>query len=187
MTDLIFHHFKPVEEYLLWVPGDRGERLRQFHSVNWRFNEARGSSHNHQWWEGGYRDHLTHMLNLAEMMISSMVYQSVPKPDWGNLVLAIYFHDIEKLFKYAGDGEWAIGKMDFLTKVLPETFKLTLPQEVLDAIKYAHGEGDDYRKDKRVMNPLGAIVHAADILSARWLFDRRVHEGKLESVSLDRA
>ena len=38
-------------------------------------------------------------------------------------------------------------------------------------LKYVHGEGDDYRKDRRVMSPLAALCHMADVGSARILFD----------------
>ena len=39
------------------------------------------------------------------------------------------------------------------------------------ALKYIHGEGDDYQKDKRVMTPLCAFCHCCDVISARIFFD----------------
>jgi hypothetical protein len=175
---------KSVEDYLIQVPGDRGTILRRWHKVCYldRFDEAKASSYNHQAWAGGYRDHLTHMLNFAESFFVSMADQNVPKPDWESVVLAIYFHDVEKMFKYARDGVLPGTKEEILTQILPR-FGLTLTEEELHAIRYAHGEGDDYCKDQRVMSPLGAIVHAADILSARWLFDQKVVDGHLQEAT----
>lgn len=53
-----------------------------------------------------------------------------------------------------------------------DTWKIKLTEEELLAIKYIHGEGNDYCKTKRVMNKLSAFCHACDVFSARVTFDK---------------
>jgi hypothetical protein len=53
---------------------------------------------------------------------------------------------------------------------LIKKFEIDLTQEHIDALKYIHGEGDDYSKDRRVMSPLCAFCHCCDVISARILY-----------------
>ena len=159
--------------FILQTPEIVGETVKLLKFIDHysdRFLIAKGSTHNHQTWEGGYIDHLLTTLNEAYNIYQSMIDQ---KPDLDVTILeikrVIFFHDIEKLFR---DIEFQ--KDWFLRYILPTEFKIELTPKELDAIKYIHGEGDDYRKDKRVMSELCAICHAADILSARVLWDCKV-------------
>jgi hypothetical protein len=85
-----------------------------------------------------------------------------------SVVIVLYFHDLEKIFKYSKNVE----EIDFEQKLiwynvhLP-TYGVILTNEEKNALYYIHGEGTDYRKNRRVMNELGGFCHACDILSAR--------------------
>lgn len=162
----------PVEQYLSDLPGVRGENVRKFHAAHLdRFNTAKGSSGNHQDWHGGYRDHLTQVMGFGRLWASAFIDMPNAEftPKFDSFVIAAYFHDIEKLFKYSHPSV-VIDKDVFIRETLPEKWEFILSEQELLAIRHAHGEGDDYRKGERVMKPLGAWLHAADILSARWLY-----------------
>lgn len=165
--------------FILQTPELVGETVKLLKFIDHysdRFLKAKGSTHNHQAWEGGYIDHLLTTLNEAYNIYQSMINQ---KADLNVTILevkrVIFFHDIEKLFKQPGDvltdDYW---KYNFLEHHLDYNFDIHLTTEELDAIKYIHGEGNDYRKDKRVMSELCAICHCADVLSARVLWDCKV-------------
>lgn len=88
-------------------------------------------------------------------------------------LLILYLHDIEKPFKYVppirefkSDNE----KKEFLMEIVFKyNFKLT--DDHLNALKYIHGEGDDYNPTERLQGPLAAFVHICDVASARIWFD----------------
>lgn len=133
--------------------------------------EAPGSSHNHQAWPGGYYDHILECLYIANSMYNSS-YRELPFHKYSAFIV-LYFHDIEKLFKYTGNP--LDDKEEYLRNTLWGLYNIELTEEELDAIKYIHGEGDDYRKDKRIMSPLAAFCHCVDVMSARIWFDHPTH------------
>lgn len=59
---------------------------------------------------------------------------------------------------------------DFQTaKFIEYNFHLT--EDHLNAIKYAHGEGNDFKQTEHVSKPLAAFLHCCDTISARIWFD----------------
>lgn len=137
------------------------------------FDKAKGSSHNHQAWEGGYRDHLTHCFNLADKLYSTMtsMYGKLPftlESAWK----VLYFHDVGKLFEY-GYGWGNFYQPGYLRHDINEEFAITFTDAEMNALTYIHGEGEEYRKDMRVMNELAGFCHAIDVLSARVLHDKK--------------
>lgn len=170
-----------TEEVLMAVTGSRGEHLRQYHREHREFiDQAMGSGHNHQAWVGGYRAHLEQFFALALSIGKVFTVEfigSMKEVPWESVVLVGYFHDIEKMHKYSDLSNvepWRSTRFDkdnYLRFVLRDRWGIILTEEELDAIKYVHGEGDDYRKDRRVMSPLAALCHMADVGSARILFD----------------
>ncbi|MCA9389013.1 MAG: hypothetical protein KC585_00230 [Candidatus Magasanikbacteria bacterium] len=143
-----------------------------------RIIRSPGSTYNHQVWPGGYLDHMIGMLEYADRQYFGC---GLDLPfELGDAVLVILLHDIEKPFKYVDrpkgtqcefNSPFEIKKF-VLTLLLEYRFKLT--EMHLNALQYAHGEGDDYRPDKRVMNELAAFLHACDIWSARIEYNRRI-------------
>lgn len=156
-----------VEESLSLLVGKRGELVRQFHDKYISlFNKSKGSSGAHQFWDGGYRTHLTQCINYA-LHIHKMLGLNIPKE---SVIIALYFHDIEKLWKYSVGLPDNWDKKDFLFKQLKEQ-GIEFDSEEINALTYVHGEGKDYVKGQRTMGRLTAICHSADILSARATFD----------------
>jgi len=150
----------------------RKEAILAFHEeFRDKIYASKGSSHNHQNWEGGYADHIADACQIAKVLHMSLtgLFSEVPV-NIDSAIIVLYFHDIEKIWKYT-DGTF-IDKVEWYEKILPER-GITFSPEELNALRYTHGEGDDYRKDARVMNELAALCHAADNLSARMWHSKR--------------
>ncbi len=142
-----------------------------------RFEIARGSSKNHQAWEGGYLDHLTETMNLAVMFYKQINELRPLLFPLSDVLLALYLHDLEKPWRYEKNkkGEWEInteladkGKtaLSFVEKKIKE-YKFNLSEEQWNGIKYAEGEKSDYSPEQRISTPLAAFVHMCDSWSAR--------------------
>jgi len=137
------------------------------------FNEAKGSKSKHQAWKGGYRDHLEQCLDVASLLYNNYSWNF----PFESVVKVLYFHDIEKMWKYI-EGLDDVGRMvekhksRFYQEMLPDEFGIQFNEEELNALKYIHGEGDDYC-EKRVMNELAGLCHACDTISARCFYDWR--------------
>lgn len=150
----------------------RKEAILAFHEeFRDKIYASKGSSHNHQNWEGGYADHIADACRIVTVLHLSLagLFSEVPV-SLDSAIIVLYFHDIEKIWKYT-DGTF-IDKVEWYEKILPER-GITFSSEELNALRYTHGEGDDYRKDARVMNELAALCHAADNLSARMWHSKR--------------
>jgi hypothetical protein len=79
------------------------------------------------------------------------------------VLMVMYFHDIEKLGMFPRND---VEKIKFLES-LPDKYGFGLTVKERMAIKYIHGEGNEYSKTNRVMGRLCAFCHCIDVLSAR--------------------
>lgn len=152
---------KKLEKYLI---EPRRRNMIHFHVRHLSMmRTAAGSLHNHQDWPGGYYDHINQCLDLAEHWYEG--FEHLPFL-LDSALFVLYFHDIEKLFKYQENPE-EINKEEWYDEVLGAEWKIRIHDDERLALKYIHGEGDDYQKDHRVMNELGAFCHCVDVASAR--------------------
>jgi hypothetical protein len=126
---------------------------------------AKGSSHNHQNFDGGYYKHISDIMYYANIL-----YKNLQITDFllSDAILILFLHDIEKPIKYCSITS---ENNDTIRKNLIEQFKIVLNEEHILALKYIHGEGDDYSKTKRIMSPLCAFCHCCDVISARIFFN----------------
>lgn len=141
------------------------------------FRTARGSTHNHQAWPGGYHDHVEDAMNKAVREVCDELATGRPMPfTLTDALVGVYLHDFEKpwRFKRRPDGSWEnTGLMT--TKADRHAFReakiaeygIPITPMIANAIRYAEGEGDDYDPRRRVMTPLAALVHICDVYSAR--------------------
>lgn len=138
-----------------------------------RFFKSPGSSNNHQAWDGGYIGHLEEIMNVAVALHKLM--NDFRKLDFtlSDALIVLFLHDLEKPFhyiepkiKFGSDRE----KYSFIRE-MAEKYGITLTEHHLNALKYVHGEGNDYSKTGRVQKPLAAFVHICDAASARIWFD----------------
>lgn len=139
------------------------------------FQLARGSTHLHQAWEGGYVDHVTETMNLAVVLYPALCGLRQLPFSLSDALLILYLHDIEKPWKYQViDGnlvqrpELANKKdqREFRDKKLVE-YGLVLTDYQKNALEHVEGEIHDYNNTVRSMNELASFCHACDNFSAR--------------------
>ncbi len=135
---------------------------------------APGSLIKHQAWKGGYIDHLEETMNFAIWLYNFMNERRTLPFSISDCLLVLFFHDIEKPFKYCPTKMILLNsekeKWDFLQKMLQQ-YNVVLTPEHTNALKYIHGEGHDYSQAHRIQGPLAAFVHMCDTASARIWFD----------------
>ncbi len=148
------------------------------------FPEAPGSSRNHQSYSGGYYKHINDILNYAKKMYKELAKMGKLEFSLSDAILVLFLHDIEKPIKYHPvyvktgvvdeNGvveeeviEYETDSDSDIRASLIGKFGILLNEEHIKALKYIHGEGQDYSKDKRVMSPLCAFCHCCDVISAR--------------------
>lgn len=160
---------------------DCGENAPKLHKILDDHKEvlsiAQGSLYNHQAWPGGYLVHVVDTLEYAQNIYS---WELDFPFSWSSVVLVSFVHDLEKPFMYldmvAKDDltkSWTKAERKHFRIKLIEKYGISLTNEEQIALNYVEGEGSDYRQDKRVMNELGALCHAADVLSARLCHSRK--------------
>ena len=150
------------------------------------FQTVHGSTNNHQAWAGGYFDHVQEAMNIALVLYQSLNSIRALPFSLSDLLLVVYFHDIEKPWKYelTPSGE-LVHKASMKTKQDHQNFRLAklaeygikFTPEQENGMKYAEGELDDYTNKRRVMSPLACLAHMCDVASARLWFDHVLPEG----------
>jgi hypothetical protein len=149
-----------------------------------RFRIAPGSASKHQAWAKGYCDHLLEVSNIAVCLYKSLG-ELRPLPfTLEQVLLVLFLHDIEKLFKYENDH----GPIHDLARIDPTVFKrqiisrygISLSPLEWNALEFIHGENERYSQRKRVIQELGAFCHCCDFLSSRLWFDEPKKSGYLD-------
>lgn len=159
------------------------------------FQQAPGSTHNHQAWTGGYWDHVTECMNIwmQQFGLFNRIGRMNMLPEserftCGDGLLVLFLHDIEKPWRcQLKDGKPIMGPNGQLA-VLPgmedkEERKRYAQQKITQmgvrltpaqstALKHVEGLRDsDYSPRSRVMTPLAAMCHTCDLWSARVFYD----------------
>lgn len=145
------------------------------------FERARGSTYNHQTWDGGYLDHVTDGMNFACSLYGLLLDIGRPLPfSLSDALLVFFLHDLEKPWRIvvAETGE-VVNRPGLTTKAEFKAFReselarygLQLTPAQRNALTYVEGEGQDYSSKRRVMNELAAFCHMVDTWSARGWYD----------------
>jgi len=146
-----------------------------------RFMTARGSTHNHQAWKGGYLDHVRETMNIACQLYRTLNGLRKLPFQLSDALEVMFLHDIEKPFKQEGFLVDSEGNKVEATKANREQFRrnlivkydIKLTEEQDNAMKYVEGVPDNvYTPNFRIMRELAAFCHCCDILSARLWHDR---------------
>ena len=164
---------KPAVAYLLNLSDERREAILRFHAdYSDLIEQSRGSKTKHQAWQGGYVDHLGEIFRIAEASYSAL---SAIRPLPFTLdaaVIVLYFHDVEKIWKYTTGLPADFDKDRYYDETLKTVYGIVFSEEERNGLHYIHGESDsEYDPHVRKAGPLAAFCHAADILSARMWFD----------------
>ena len=138
-----------------------------------RFQKAPGSLTKHQAWPGGYVGHLEEVMNFGYKLFNQM--DSMRKLDFtlSDIMLVLFLHDLEKPFRYVEPKTEfeSHEKKEYFIQNMIETYSITLSDNHKNALKYIHGEGEEYSRTERIQKPLAAFVHICDVASARIWFD----------------
>ncbi len=140
------------------------------------FQEAPGSSHNHQAWPGGYLDHIQEVLNIAVALYERLNALRALPFTLSDALLVLFLHDLEKPWAYERISDGNIKRKEvFKSKDAQQNFRseklreygVRLTSEQENAMRYVEGELDHYTNRERVMSPLAAFCHLCDVASAR--------------------
>ncbi len=152
---------------------NRSACIKMYEDYKDRFDEAPGSMVKHQAWKGGYIGHLTDSMNFGITLYEMMSGHRPWDFSVSDFILVLFLHDLEKPFRYVfpktefhSDDE----KKDFIDGLISE-YGIVLNDMHRNALKYIHGEGDDFSRTERIQKPLAAFVHICDTASARIWFD----------------
>ncbi len=153
-------------DYLKTLEDQRKKSIIKFHEDHLLLIlEAKGSNSNHQAWKGGYLDHIQECFNIADSIYGALC-KIRPLPfKLSECFIVLYFHDIEKIWKYTTNE--IIDKKLYYQTTLQKKYSIVFSEQELNALKYIHGENEDYSGKKRVMNELAAFCHSVDTISAR--------------------
>lgn len=141
------------------------------------FRSARGSSHNHQAWPGGYADHVREAMNIAVVLYEALSPLRPVPFSLSDALVVMFVHDLEKPWAYElVGGAWR--RREGL-KENAHAFRLdrlaeagvSLPEELERAVSFVEGEGGKYSNTERGMSPLAAFCHMCDVASARLWHD----------------
>lgn len=144
-----------------------------------RFMRAPGSLSKHQVWEGGYIDHVTEVMNLGVVLFNALNECRQLPFTRSDVLVVLFCHDIDKPWKFAEGRNVGIESDEFTWKIdLLASQGLELNEMQKNALRYSHGELDDYDPNRRVMNELAALVHSCDVMSARLWHDRPLASGE---------
>jgi len=160
-----------------------------------RFITAKGSSNNHQVWEGGYLNHIEETMNIAIVLFEAFDnFRQFPFC-LSDALVVLFLHDLEKPFKQDPDVETLIGSYNqFMEKELADRtgqffnpkaarrsfrdaliarYDIKLTDAQKNALQYIEGVPDsEYTSSERTMGELAAFCHCCDVLSARVWHDK---------------
>jgi len=141
------------------------------------FETARGSTHNHQAWAGGYIDHVTDGMNFGRHLYPVIAAFGRPLPfSLSDALLVFFLHDLEKPWRILVDAEGRASNRDGLsTKEEFKAFReaklaeygIRLTPAQMNGLTYVEGEHKDYTSTRRVMNELASFCHLIDNWCAR--------------------
>lgn len=154
-----------------------------------RIEWAPGSRAAHHAWEGGYKEHIrqTMMIVAQNYTLFADTGRLRELPDAETFTLSdalvvMFLHDIEKLFIYDFDEKGDVVALVHVTKLerkefqrsIIERYGFELTQTMENALLHVEGVRDEYYvPGERVDQPLAALCHAADNLSARGFYDHK--------------
>lgn len=183
-------HYLDLTALLSLIPDPNHRKLyTMLHDHRKRIETAKGSSHNHQAWEGGYIEHVVETMNIACQQYAWMSKARTLPFELAEALEVMFLHDIEKPFKTGKlltECECSYGA-DCLCAGMEATkenrkkwraqmikkYEILLSEDQENALEYVEGVPDSkYTPGERTMNELAAFCHCCDILSARLWWDR---------------
>ena len=87
-----------IDQLLALIDAPQGSICEQILDDHYAlFEKSRGSTHNHQTWDGGYIDHITECMNYARHLHTFEAAFGRPMPfSLSDALLVLFLHDLEK-------------------------------------------------------------------------------------------
>ncbi len=181
---------RSFEQWLEYIEGKNALAVNNFledGDNRDRLLTAPGSRGAHHAWEGGYQEHVRQTMMIVKhqldlMQTTGLIQQLSDEEQFtfSDALTVMFLHDIEKPFIYQMNTDGSVTKRQTMTKNQRKDFR----QQVIDsygfeitptmtnALQYVEGVHDeDYIPGERVDQPLAALCHAADNISARAFYD----------------
>lgn len=146
-----------------------------------------GSREAHQAWKGGWMEHerqaMAIAMTLYDLMQRAGTLDGLPEQErftCSDMLTVLFLHDIEKPFVYGIAEDGSIVKVQEMSKPERKAFRQAVIDEygfvitdtMANALKYVEGVRDeDYVPGARADQPLAALCHAADNMSARAMYN----------------
>ncbi len=170
--------------FLLIEPRRRAVCMNVVKEFEVSFESFPGSITKHQWWKGGYRDHIEEVMNIAYAIYRVLAKRRKLPFSLADALFVLFLHDFDKLQRYGLKSKRTRPRASYtnqyyftLKRYLLARFRYRFRRQEENALKYTHGEGGDYHPTKRIMLPLATFVHCCDIISARLWYDKGRDDG----------
>lgn len=163
------------------------DAIIDMHARNWTaISLAPGSSYNHHFWQGGYIEHIRQVNVFAHELFALWermgIFDSLEPSEQFSLPDALTvttIHDIEKPFMRTYDDTGSLrvshegGKTnkDAIKAAILDEYGLDLSPQQQYALDHVEGMIGTYSPRARVLSPMAALCHTADLLSARGGFN----------------
>ena len=168
----MFITYKPTKSYISLLDDENKKASSELMSfLEKEYSEVPGSTNNHQKWEGGYFGHVEDLLNMANALYKTFNKKRKMGFDFKDCIVVFLLHDVEKPFKYGKDNEFKNEEEEVIQTAIIKKYGFKLNEDQENALKYIHGEEQDYSNKTRVMCPLASFCHVCDNMSARIYFN----------------
>jgi hypothetical protein len=183
-------HSRSFEEWLGYIEGENGQAVRGFMAIDENRHAvltAPGSRDAHHAWRGGYQEHIRQTMIVAHTLYQLMLdlggLETLPPEErfsFSDALTVVFLHDIEKPFIYHMSADGEVERLVAMTKAarkefrqsVIDTYGFTITPTMANALLHVEGVRDEYYvPGERIDQPLAALCHAADNLSARALYD----------------
>ncbi len=183
---------RTFEQWLEVIEGENRLAIERFMAVEANREAVMtnpGSREAHHAWEGGYQEHIRQTMMIAahnyKLIEHTGLLAELPLEEQFTLSDALtmmFLHDIEKPFMYGVQSDGFVVKTATMTKADRKQFRQAIIDEygfvitdtMVNALLHVEGVRDKYYvPGERADQPLAALCHAADNLSARAFYDHR--------------
>ena len=182
-----------LKDWLEYIEGENKHAVVSFLSNEANsvvLSSAPGSRESHHAWQGGYEERVRQSMMIVTINIKILenigALTQLPEEEQFTLsdaLTVIFLHDIEKPFIYNYNKREGIVKLKpsfskadrkQFRQAIIEKYGFKITATMANALKYVEGVPDsDYKPGQRTDQPLAALCHAADNVSARVLYSFR--------------
>jgi len=146
-----------------------------------KYPNPTGTIYDDNSYESDYYKHMSDILDYASKMFKHLLLKVKLEFSLSDAILVLFLHDIVTTIKYTPvltktgvideNGmieeeiyEYETASYDEIIEILINKFNIKLTEEHKLVLKHIHGEGEDYRKNKKILSPLSAFCHSCELI-----------------------